>query len=219
MKIGIDPEDLAGVEGFEDVKVSDQIYVTIGIGNRKIGWIPSWSLPPKKTCNPRCLKYCGTRCYTNKIEELHPGVIEAYRHNLWMLNEHPVLAELLIRKFLVSALPRVMRLHVAGDFFSREYLNMWCRIAQETPETVFYAYSKMDFIDHDRLPPNLRILRSMWPGMPAPKQKHVPRNCWMQDGTEHRIPGDGLVHCCGDCPKCGFKCAFGDTDVVIDYHR
>ena len=219
MRIGIDPEDLEGVEGFEDVKVSDLIYVTIGIGNRKIGWIPSWSLPPKQTCNPRCLKYCGARCYTNKIAELHPSVIEAYRHNLWMFNEHPVLTELLIRKFLVGALPRVMRLHVAGDFFSREYLDMWCRIARETPETVFYPYSKMDFIDHDRLPPNLRILRPMWPGMPAPQQKHVRRNCWMQDGTEHRIPGAGFVSCGGDCPKCGFKCAFGDTDVVIDYHR
>lgn len=215
MQVGIDPEDLDGIEGLENVRIDPSLYVTIGIGNRKIGWIPSWSLPPKKTCNQRCLRYCGKLCYTNKMIELCPSVGDAYEHNLWMLETHPVLTELLIRKFLSGAMPRVMRLHVAGDFYCGEYLDMWRRIARDTPETTFYSYSKMDCLDHASLPDNLRILRSMWPGMPAPRQKHVKRNCWMQDGNETRI-ADGAETCIGDCPRCGFKCAFGTTDIVIE---
>ena len=220
MKIGIDPEDLAGVEGLEDVKVREQsdLYISVGIGNRKIGLIPSWSLPPVVTCNPRAAKFCAETCYTKKIRELYPNVWEAWQHNYRMWCDHPVLTELLIRKFLAMAMPHLMRLHVGGDFVSKAYLEMWKNIARDHPSCVFYGYSKVDGLDHATLPSNLRILRSQWPGMPPPRQKHVYRNCWMQDGTEKRIPKTYEL-CCGDCPKCGFKCAFGNTDIVINRHN
>ena len=216
MKIGVDPEDLAGVEilGTAD----PDMYVSIGNGNRKIGLIPSWSLPHFETCNKRLRGHCAKHCYNTRIKLMFPNVWDMWRHNLWMLENHPVLAELLIRKYLYMALPRVMRLHVAGDFYSRDYLDMWIRIAGDNGKTVFYGYSKMDGIDHAKLPDNLRILRSQWPGMPPPRQRNVRRNCWVQDGTETRIP-DGAMPCPGDCPKCGFKCAFGEGDVVIALHR
>lgn len=220
MKIGIDPEDIDGVEGLENVKVSEDsdLYVSIGLGNRKIGLIPSWSLPNKATCSAAALRYCGKKCYANRIRELYPGTWEAWGHNYRMYTEYPVLTELLIRKYLTLAMPRLMRLHVSGDFFSRDYLDMWRRIAEDHPDTVFYGYTKMPWIDHATLPQNLRLLRSMWPGMPVPRQKHVKRNCWVQDGTEKRMPKEHTV-CVGDCPKCGFKCAFGSGDVVINLHR
>ena len=222
MKIGIDPEDVDGVEGAEGIEnigtACPDLYVSIGTGNRKIGLIPSWSLPQGETCNPRLRRYCSNSCYANKIKRLFPNVWDMWQHNLWMLENHPVLTEMLIQKYLYTALPQVMRLHVAGDFYSKDYLAMWKRIAENTSGTVFYGYSKMDGIDHATLPPNLRILRSQWPGMPAPRQRNVKRNCWVQDGTEKRIPKNA-IKCCGDCPKCGFKCAFADLDVVIQLHR
>ena len=219
MKIGVDPEDFSGDEKMSVLGTADpDMYVSIGNGNRKIGLIPSWSLPNTETCNKRLVKYCAKKCYANKIRMLFPNVWDMWKHNLWMLENNPVLTELLIRKFLYMALPQVMRLHVSGDFYSQEYLDMWIRIAGDNPNTVFYGYSKMDGIDHARLPGNLRILRSQWPGMPAPRQKNVARNCWVQDGTEKRMPKDALK-CTGDCPRCGFKCAFGETDVVIAMHR
>ena len=222
MKIGIDPEDLEGVEGsenLENVETADpELYISIGTGNRKIGFIPSWSIPQGKTCNPRLRRHCMKRCYSNRIKLMFPNVWAMWNHNLWMLDKHPVLTELLICKYLYMALPQVMRLHVAGDFYSAEYLEMWKRIARDHPKTVFYGYSKMDGLDHAALPNNLRILRSQWPRMPEPRQLNVRRSCWVQDGTETRIP-PGAIECQGDCPKCGFKCAFGNSDVVIALHR
>ena len=220
MKIAAEREDLEDLSGFQNVAVNDasELYISIGQGNRKIGLIPSWSLPQVETCNPRCLPHCGKECYSNRIKELYPSTWETWSHNLWMMRNHPTLAELLIRRFLANALPRLMRLHVAGDFYSKQYLEMWCRIAVDHPKTVFYGYSKADFIDHSALPENLRIMRSQWPGMKPPRQMHVKRNCWCQDGHETRIPKGAYV-CGGDCPKCGFRCAFGSGDVVINLHR
>lgn len=217
MKVGIDPEDLAS--GSTDVGTSDpELYISVGSGNRKIGFIPSWSLPQVKTCNKRLVRFCMGRCYSNRIKLMFPNVWDMWEHNLWMLENHPVLTELLLRKFLYMALPRVMRLHVSGDFYSRAYLDMWRRIARDNPDTVFYGYSKMDGIDHASLPDNLRILRSQWPKMPPPRQKGVKRNCWVQDGTDKRVPKDAFK-CPGDCPRCGFWCAFGEGDVEIALHR
>lgn len=219
MKVGIDPEDVDGAEGVEIVgTASPELYVSIGTGNRKIGYIPSWSIPHVKTCNPRLRGYCAKSCYNNRIRDMFPNVWDMWTHNLWMLENYPSLAELLIRKFLYMALPQVMRLHVAGDFYSREYLDMWRRIAGDHPGTVFYGYSKMDGLDHASLPDNLRVLRSQWPRMPPPRQRNVRRNCWVQDGSDRRVPKDA-TECIGDCPRCGFKCAFGTGDVVIGLHR
>lgn len=35
-----------------------------------------------------------------------------------------------------------VRIHDAGDFFSDDYLRAWLRIADETPDVLFYAYTK-----------------------------------------------------------------------------
>ncbi len=36
----------------------------------------------------------------------------------------------------------VVRVHVAGDFFSQAYFDAWLAVARERPRTVFYAYTK-----------------------------------------------------------------------------
>ena len=38
--------------------------------------------------------------------------------------------------------PRRFRIHDSGDFINLEYLILWDEIARETPETVFYCYTK-----------------------------------------------------------------------------
>jgi len=36
----------------------------------------------------------------------------------------------------------VMRIHVAGDFFNREYFKAWMNVARACPDKLFYAYTK-----------------------------------------------------------------------------
>lgn len=38
-----------------------------------------------------------------------------------------------------------LRIHVAGDFFSKPYAEMWARIAMEFPNVEFWTYTKYDF--------------------------------------------------------------------------
>ena len=36
----------------------------------------------------------------------------------------------------------IVRIHVAGDFFSRDYMHAWYTVALRNPRTLFYAYTK-----------------------------------------------------------------------------
>lgn len=37
---------------------------------------------------------------------------------------------------------KIVRIHVAGDFFSQDYFDAWVAVARENPGTLFYAYTK-----------------------------------------------------------------------------
>ena len=46
---------------------------------------------------------------------------------------------------ILESMPKnagVVRIHVAGDFFNREYFKAWVKVAKERPEILFYAYTK-----------------------------------------------------------------------------
>lgn len=57
----------------------------------------------------------------------------------------------------------IVRIHVAGDFFSEAYMMAWIQVAKLHPSTHFYAYTKSLRIWarlRDRFPPNLAITAS-----------------------------------------------------------
>lgn len=56
-----------------------------------------------------------------------------------------------------------VRIHDSGDFFADWYLDSWIRIAEATPDVLFYAYTKEVAMLQSRrgaLPLNLRVLFS-----------------------------------------------------------
>ena len=55
---------------------SNNNRVSISAGNRKMGAIPSVSLPPIVTC-PNC-KECAKKCYAAKMCRIYPSVKKAY---------------------------------------------------------------------------------------------------------------------------------------------
>jgi hypothetical protein len=71
----------------------------------------------------------------------------------------------LIDDSLPSALKAggILRIHVAGDFFSSGYMSAWINIAIKYPNTIFYAYTKslMYWLHHrDTMPSNFRLTAS-----------------------------------------------------------
>ena len=57
---------------------------------------------------------------------------------------------------------KAVRIHDAGDFFARWYLDLWIEIANDVPDVLFYAYTKevQMFRDVEQFPNNFRFLFS-----------------------------------------------------------
>ena len=55
-----------------------------------------------------------------------------------------------------------IRIHDAGDFFSEDYLALWIKIAELTPEVTFYCYTKeVTLFKRTQFPDNFKYLFSM----------------------------------------------------------
>lgn len=87
---------------------------------------------------------CGALCYAKTGAYQFSNVKKAHTEKLeWVLNdpqgwEREVKAELKKKKYR----GKFIRIHDAGDFFSRDYAEAWFRIAWDNPAVNFYAYTK-----------------------------------------------------------------------------
>jgi hypothetical protein len=125
---------------------------------------------------------------------------------------------------LAKSKPAFFRWHVGGDILSTDYLRRMCEIAESNPKTLFLAFTKAHSIvnqyetDGERIPINLAVIFSAWPGMGF-ENPHGHRIAWMQDGTETRVPKDAL-RCFGNCEQCGmcFELPRLGLDVVFPKH-
>jgi len=130
---------------------------------------------------------CTRFCYARNGTYLFSNVKAAHKRNLDLVRDDPqawrdaMIAELSRSKFRPTGTPRVfpvsiddslfewaeaggaaVRVHDSGDFFSREYLDLWLEIARAVPDVLFYAYTKevAMFKGVDDFPSNFRYLFS-----------------------------------------------------------
>jgi hypothetical protein len=113
--------------------------VLISRGNLKLGILPSFSLPPMKTCpgkTPFCDKYCFG-CHGNYI------LANTHSSNELRL-EVSRTSDFVPR--MVADIRRIMapafRLHVVGDFYSAEYLEKWIEIVRRFPDIHFFGSTR-----------------------------------------------------------------------------
>lgn len=196
--------------------------IHISKGNTKTGAIPSFSLPAGATCSAKACKTCyADGCYARKLERLRPTVHKTYEENYLIAKNYPNLLESYLNLyFSMPNSPRMFRIHVAGDFFSREYFELWLRVIRSHPNTTFLAFTKREGVIApylSSLPKNLELIWSAWPGVPIPKTVYGLSIAWMQDGTEDRIP-DNAVQCPGNCETCAKCWAMDGHDVVFRKH-
>lgn len=85
------------------------------------------------------------RCFSASQEVLFTGV-----YNLRKLNSDTILpiaaksaddAATLIGEFLPKK-AGIIRIHVGGDFKTKNYMDAWLRVAANKPDVLFYAYTK-----------------------------------------------------------------------------
>ena len=166
----------------------------IGVFNWTIpAWVVTLSTGEKFNACPSA-GACANLCYARNGTYLFPKVREAHLRNLELVLDDPdgferaMRRELRHPRFRPSGRPRsdaarhgesldawmrewvdtggqAVRVHDAGDFFSDDYLRRWLRIAEATPDVLFYAYTKevvrFREIAEREAPANFRWLFSM----------------------------------------------------------
>ena len=111
---------------------------------------------------------CVYRCHTAIDEVIKPSTRKSRQRNLALLKGKTT-QEMV--DLIEHSLPQVkwkylMRVGVAGDYFSQDYLDAWLTIAIRHPEILFYSYTKSIpfwLKRRDELPDNYRFTAS-WGG-------------------------------------------------------
>jgi hypothetical protein len=109
-------------------------------GNGKVGSsIHLWSIPAIGTC-PGSTELCRSVCYADSGRFALRGV----RGRLDWCYRQAIREDFVPR--MVGEIRRkgvlVLRLHVWGDFFSREYAEKWLSVMRQLPRVRFYFYTR-----------------------------------------------------------------------------
>ncbi len=192
----------------------------ISKGNSKVGNIPNFSIRPVSDCT-NC-KTCSKTCYALKAWKQYPNVRKAWTTN--SQNAHKGnLSE--VREYLEKHNPEYFRIHVAGDFFSREYWNAWLDIVTDFPSVKFLAFTKsFDSVRGSAIPSNLSLVQSAFPGMHESQFRtdqpiafagdagnYAP---WMESRCKNAIECPGNCETCGAC----WSLAQKGLDVHFNLH-
>ena len=126
-------------------------------GNKKIyslDLLSGWSCPHAKDCLSKAIvqdngkrkikdgKDTQFRCFSASQEVQYTNVYNSRKHNFDLLRN---LRYNDMYELIDSSLPKnagIVRIHVAGDFFSEEYMHAWYTVALNNPKILFYAYTK-----------------------------------------------------------------------------
>lgn len=178
--------------------------ITISKGNKKMGSIPSISLPACITCNPSAP--CFEGCYAKKMERIYKNVRDSYAKNLDVLQSDPAAYWMQVRA--AASTSRFFRYHVSGDIPSAEYFAQMVKTAESLPSTKFLAFTKQfntvnDFIDGGgTIPQNLNIIFSNWGGWKCENPHRLPVCEVIFKGES---PADGWKVCGGNCTECACR--------------
>ena len=181
-------------------------HVCISKSNIKLGMIPSVSLPPIVTCSPNACKFCGKKCYARKMCKLRPSVKESYENNLdILLNDK----EKFWREVSGSiALTTYFRFFVSGDIYDKDFLENMVLCAKKNKHCNILCFTKKyslvnEYLEHHRLPKNLKIVFSAWKGLEMPNPYKLPTaEVMYKNGTSTAVEGKKYIYCSGNCSEC-----------------
>lgn len=108
---------------------------------------------------------CAVGCYARQGAYVWPAVKAAYEARFQATKNAASFYLLMVDEIktkLESADKQgktlVIRIHDAGDFYSREYFDTWIGIIQSFPKVKFYAYTKqVEMLRGETLPKNFKL--------------------------------------------------------------
>lgn len=148
------------------------IPLCLALGNSKVGEAWTFSLPSFVTC-PGASPWCRKHCYAWRLEKLRPSCRRAYVRNLAISLEPKRFVP-----YVLDALPEnatLVRIHVGGDYYAKEYCDAWYDICKTRPDTKFWSYSRswqmptlLPGLERLRALSNLELFASTDTDMPLP---------------------------------------------------
>lgn len=215
-----DPKTLSAEE-IKALPLSDAgALVSISRNNRKVGAIPSFSLPVGVTCAAGCS--CLKKCYAARMARIRPSVGDAWARNLTLWQERPdAVRQAVIASALLSS---YFRYFVGGDIPDAAFLQMMVEVARAVPSCRFLAFTKKyDLInayldEGGELPQNLQIIFSEWKNH-APNPHALPLSRVIFKGEDEP---PGAMVCGGNCGECickGIACWALKSGDIIHFHE
>lgn len=140
-------------------------------GNLKLSVnVAIWNMPSGVTCRYNC-----KNCYAKKAERLYKNTRIQRAFHYLVIKE--ALQDTIKKEYFVNYLINevryynqiyknfVVRIHEAGDFYSKEYLNLWLDIITRCNDIKFYTYTKQltakEIDELNKNYTNLNIIHSM----------------------------------------------------------
>ena len=110
-------------------------------GNTKLGkLIWCWSLPVLISICVGATDLCRRLCYAMKGFFRMPSVSDSHYKN-YVLSQDDDFPQY-VGMALSEVFARVVRVHVAGDFYNEAYVRKWLDIVRRRPYIAFYAYTR-----------------------------------------------------------------------------
>lgn len=167
-------------------------------GGKLGGSIFGWSIPAIRTCPGRSA-VCESVCYadtgrflTRKVQELNEWRYAQSKRKDFV----DTMVEEIHRRGVI-----VLRVHVAGDYYSPAYARKWTEIALRSPQTTFFSYTRSwrvrpiyRWLEAMSCVPNVKLWFSAdcETGIPVDVPERV-RIAWLQHSTLPAPPGVDLV--------------------------
>jgi hypothetical protein len=109
-------------------------------GNSKLGTaVHAFSIPAKRTCpqsTPACRRVCYAAAGRYRTDTVRGSLGDNLNRARGADFERRAAAE------IVTKGVRLLRVHVAGDLFSRDYARAWVRVMRASPDTTFWLYTR-----------------------------------------------------------------------------
>lgn len=182
----------------------NETRVSISTGNKKMGAIPSVSLPPIITCK-NC-STCAKKCYAAKLCRIYPSVKAAYENNLEILKNDRDTYFLQVKA--AASMTRFFRFHVSGDIIDTDYLDRMVKMARELKGTEFLAFTKNyddvnKYFENHKKPANLHLIFSLpFTGAEIENPHNLPMAAVILKGSE---PEKNWKVCGGNCSECACR--------------
>ena len=184
--------------------IENTLKVSISKGNRKMGAIPSVSLPPIITCK-NCSS-CAKKCYAAKLARIYKNTRDAWDRNYRIVcQDRNAYFDQVAAAAMVSGF---FRFHVSGDILDIDYLDRMCKTARKCKNTQFLAFTKNyedvnAYLASHKKPRNLHLIFSLpFDGARIDNPQNLPTAAVILRGSE---PAPNYKICGGNCTECACR--------------